>query len=218
MTKAAFIKLQTGLAELGYKPGTVDGVWGPNTRAATRALLDADGKPAPATAAAPSGSEPPWITEGRRVLGRHETRDNSFLREWLKSDGSTLGDPAKLPWCGDFVETCIRLALPTEPFPGALGQNPYWARNWNLLGSASPELYGAILVFERDSGGHVGFGVGQDATAFYVLGGNQSNTVSIAPVAKDRLIGCRWPSTYARTNRPLPAMTRGTMQLSTNEV
>jgi hypothetical protein len=28
--------------------------------------------------------------------------------DWLKRDGRSLGDPSKNPWCGDFVETCIR--------------------------------------------------------------------------------------------------------------
>ena len=49
----------------------------------------------------------------------------------------------KNPWCGDFVETCIRAALPDEPLPGALGINPYWARNWLLFGQ---ELIRQVLT------------------------------------------------------------------------
>ena len=52
----------------------------------------------------------PWITEAKTALGRNEGRDRTWLLDWLKRDGRSLGDPGKNPWCGDFVETCIRMA------------------------------------------------------------------------------------------------------------
>ena len=55
----------------------------------------------------------------------------------------------------------------------------------------------AVLVFERGSGGHVGFAIGQDDTHFFVLGGNQSDAVTIARIAKSRLLGARWPAILA---------------------
>lgn len=209
--------IQRGLSGLGYDPGAHDGLWGPKTEAATRAMLSAAGR-----AAAPSATlavtDLPWMAEAKRVLGRHEGRDNGWLRSWLKSDGKTLGDPAKLPWCGDFVETCIRLALPGEPFPGALGENPYWARNWLGLGASIAPTYGAVLVFERGpSSGHVGFAVGQDASTFFVLGGNQSDSVTVARIAKTRLLGARWPSTFARPDIPRLAPMVSGGPISTNE-
>ncbi|BCH23502.1 hypothetical protein [Mesorhizobium sp. L-8-3] len=45
---------------------------------------------------------PPWIAIARAKIGQHEKIYNKKLRDWLKSDGHALGDPAKLPWCGDF--------------------------------------------------------------------------------------------------------------------
>ena len=111
----------------------------------------------------------------------------------LKRDGRGLGDPGKNPWCGDFVGTCIRIALPDESLLGAPDTNPYWARNWLLFGQAVQPIPGAVLIFEHGSGGHVGFAVGQDDTHFFVLGGNQSDAVTIAPVAKSRLLGAHWP-------------------------
>lgn len=55
------------------------------------------------------------------------------------------------------------------------------------------------MVFWRDaitSGkGHVGFYAGEDKTAYRILGGNQSNSVSLAWIAKDRLLASRWPAT-----------------------
>tara|TARA_R110002126_G_scaffold44153_2_gene126133 strand:+ start:545 stop:1216 length:672 start_codon:yes stop_codon:yes gene_type:complete len=49
-------------------------------------------------------------------------------------------------------------------------------------------ITGAVLVFERGSGGHVGFAIGQDDTNFYVLGGNQSDAVTVARIAKSLLL------------------------------
>lgn len=213
MTRESMRQLQTGLKGLGHDPGPVDGLWGKRTEGALRALLVAAGKPVLADAV----TDLPWMAEAKRVLGRHEVRDNSWLRAWLRSDGKTLGDPAKLPWCGDFVETAIRLALPGEPFAGALAENPYWARNWLRFGAAIEPCYGAVLVFERGTGGHVGFAVGQDATTLHVLGGNQSNAVTVARIAKSRLLGARWPATFPRPiSARLPQMTAGG-ELSTNE-
>ena len=73
------------------------------------------------------------------------------------------------------------MGLPDEPLLGALGSNPYWARNWLLFGQAVQPIIGAVLIFERGSGGHVGFALGQDNTNFFVLGGNQSDAVTIRP-------------------------------------
>lgn len=208
-------RLQDELRAAGFDPGVTDGQIGPRTRGAMdRAALDGrlTVRPAPVVE-----GELPWMIEARRVLGRHEVRDNGWLRKWLRSDGKTLGDPAKLPWCGDFVETCIRLALPSEPFPGALGENPYWARNWVFLGDQIQPAYGCVLVFGRQGGGHVGFAVGEDDSAFHVLGGNQSNAVTIARIAKTRLLGARWPATFPRPPKiSLPRM-GAAGKLSTNE-
>jgi hypothetical protein len=55
---------------------------------------------------------------------------------------------------------------------------------------------GPVLTFEGGSGAHVGFAVGQDDTHFYVLGGDQSDAVTIARIAKSRFLRARWPATY----------------------
>jgi len=50
---------------------------------------------------------------------------------------------------------------------------------------------GAILVFDRAGGGHVGFYVGEDTGHYYVLGGNQGNAVNIMKLGKSS--SCRMP-------------------------
>ena len=206
--------IQSGLDKLGHNPGTIDGQWGVRTARALKQLLAANGRP---VALSPPGPLP-WITEAKTALGRNEARDRTWLMNWLKRDGRSLGDPRKNPWCGDFVETCIRMALPDEPMLGALGASPYWARNWLLFGQAVQPITGAVLIFERGQGGHVGFAVGQDDTHFYVLGGNQSVAVTIARIAKSRLLGTRWPATYPPRLEPLPTMKPGEFLSTTNEI
>ena len=79
-------------------------------------------------------------------------------------------------------------------------------------------ITGAVLIFERNSGGHVGFAVGQDDTHFYVLGGNQSDAVTITRVAKSRLLGARWPATVPPCPQRLPTMKPGEFLSTTNEI
>lgn len=203
-------QLQTGLLGLGFSPGLIDGKEGPKTLAAARAYVEA-------RSGGKAASDLPWMVEARSVFGLHEVRDNAKLKAWLKSDGKTLGDPSALPWCGDFVATCVAKTLPGEPMSGALGVNPYWARNWTMLGKPVKPTYGAILVFSRDGGGHVGFAVGEDNDSFFVLGGNQGDSVSIVRIHKSRLVGCRWPDTFPHAHKPLPRMSAAGIPKSTNE-
>ncbi|WP_199725243.1 NlpC/P60 family protein [Gemmobacter lutimaris] len=214
--------IQQGLSLEGYDPGGEDGIWGPKTLGAIDALRRNGGAAVPQTGwAAKDLLDPPWITEAKTVLGLHETRDNAALKAWLRSDGKTLGDPKALPWCGDFTETAIKNSLPAEPFSGALGANPYWARNWALFGTACEPCYGCVLVFERSGGGgHVAFAVGQDDAYFFCLGGNQNNAVNVSRIAKSRLLASRWPATAtpATPRTPLPRMTAGAAGITTNEV
>ena len=211
-----FALIQEGLQSLGYDPGPIDGIYGPKGAAALMAAGAAGFAP---KTMQPASADLPWLQEGRAVMGLHETRDNAKLRAWLKSDGKTLGDPDALPWCGDFVETCIKRGLPGESLPGRVGENPYFARNWASFGRDTVPTYGCVLVFERGpNSGHVGFCVGEATTgdAFMVFGGNQGDTVSVVPIAKSRMIASRWPATFPARPMHLPRVTLA-QALSTNE-
>ncbi len=89
-----------------------------------------------------------------------------------------------IAWCGLFVAHCVGSTLPEEPLPaGVLG-----ARNWRKFGDHCDPMQGAVLVFWRGdrngSLGHVGFYRSEDAEAYHVLGGNQSNAVNTTRVGK----------------------------------
>ena len=110
----------------------------------------------------------------------------------------TSGSPCRgddIPWCGLFVGHCISSTLDQEAVPtGLLG-----ARSWERFGIKTDPTPGAVMVFWRKSQqsglGHVGFYAGEDDTAYRILGGNQSDSVSLAWVKKDRLVAARWPAT-----------------------
>lgn len=227
----------------------VDGIMGPNTENAISDLKARNGmrkRPyiGPLTAELIFGeklpqhayvneSTVPWVNELGRYLGYHEVRNKSSLMRWLKSDGETLGDPSKLPWCGDAMHTALRLTLPKEPFPGNLGKNPYWARNWTLLGVSSCLKYGVMVTITRGKGGHIATAVGYDPVRkrIRVRGGNQSNTISDTWVNENRLIGyrsgmnirkkpvkgLREPSTYRKKLPPIPLMNSNGAVISRNE-
>lgn len=234
--------LQQALKDKGLDPGVVDGILGPNTERAISAFKASigllarpyvgpltwealTGKPLKKTVAPKDGvvSGLPWMNEISRYLGLHENRDYSTLSKWLKSDGGTVGDPRRIPWCGDAVHTAIRLALPNEPFPGRVGPNPYLARNWLDFGVKSNLAFGAVAVFWRGAkkglSGHVGFvvGVSQNGSLLRIRGGNQSNSVSDSWLGADRVLGFRKPSTWPHDLSPAPVMNTKGAVISTNE-
>jgi uncharacterized protein (TIGR02594 family) len=222
------LEIQTRLKELGFYHDTLDGVEGPNTRAAIIAFKTSVGLQArayvgPITRRALKRAVVlPWMAEINKVLGLHETRDNQVLSRWLRSDGSTLGDPSQLPWCGDAVETAVKRGLPNEVLPAVLQENPYWARNWAEFGVLSGEVYGAVVSFKRGSGGHVAFLVGKNETGtlFRIRGGNQSNMVNDVWIDAERLMpsGTRWPSSYPLSRaKPIPVLSSDGAVISRNE-
>jgi uncharacterized protein (TIGR02594 family) len=86
-----------------------------------------------------------------------------------------------IPWCGLFIAVVAKRATWT-PVASLL-----WARNWSKFGNPAPNgvpMLCDVMVFSRGTGGHVGLYVGEDNTTWHVLGGNQSNRVSIMRITK----------------------------------
>ncbi|KMW56988.1 Cell wall-associated hydrolases (invasion-associated proteins) [Candidatus Rhodobacter oscarellae] len=224
-----WMAVQARLKELGFDPGPIDGVRGPKTDAAIVAFKRSVGlKPrpylGPLTQKAlmgrkqqPAADQPalPWMAHAADVRGLHEARNYSRLRSWFDKSVSWI-DPRDVPWCGAFVATCLRhwdsdIAIP---------ENPLGARNWGKFGQPCKPQFGAILTFWRGSKsgwkGHVGFYHGEDATHFHVLGGNQSNAVTVSRIAKSRLLTARWPNDFPMSGRRLQVSAAG-VQTTTNE-
>ena len=127
------------------------------------------------------------------VVGKGSNRTIIGWRDELNSHGVKIVgfSDDDIPWCGLFAAViAFRRVKSGQEVPAS----PLWARNWTRYGvkALNPAL-GDVLVFERGSGGHVGFYVAEDKSAYHVLGGNQSNRVSIARIAKNRLLAARRP-------------------------
>jgi len=166
-------------------------------------------------------SEPAWLAAARAKLGTREAAgaaDSATIMGWAKRLGTKILGMAynadSVPWCGVFVAACMQEAG-LEPAPIAVRAKA-WAE-WGArlqFGRLTP---GAVLIFERPGGGHVGFYVGEDATAFHVLGGNQGDCVSITRITKSRCIAARWPKGEPVIGGPVQMKAVAGVPLSANE-
>ena len=132
--------------------------------------------------AAPS-SEPEWLSIGRSLIGQREIRGPSH-NNWIAKGWARLGagwfNDDETPWCGFFVAHCVDAVGLPFPGKGLFAR----AKAWLDWGKVTRPVLGAVVIFGREGGGHVGFLVGESAANWYVLGGNQSNAVTITPIAK----------------------------------
>jgi uncharacterized protein (TIGR02594 family) len=133
---------------------------------------------------------PRILVEFVKIYGTVETpgpRSNPVLLAWAERTGmAKVYRSDSIPWCGlgmGYVALQAGWEIPS---------NPLWARSWLTWGNpAKVPMLGDVLVFSRGKGGHVGVYVGEDATAFHVLGANQDDAVKVKRIAKSRLLGAR---------------------------
>ena len=100
----------------------------------------------------------------------------------------------EVPWCASFVNWCLKKA-------SIDGTNSARARSfltWGVAVSLEEAERGDIVVLSRNAArganaqfGHVGFFAGQEGKSVLVLGGNQSNKVSISPYPLHRILSIR---------------------------
>lgn len=153
----------------------------------------------------------PWMKIAYSLNGTKEfagKSNNPKIIEWAKKVGGWIASFYKedsIPWCGLYVAHCMKEA----GFP--VKQDALSALSWANYGRSCEPSVGAIMVFKRSGGGHVGFYVGEDKDAYHILGGNQSDMVNVARIAKDRFVDSRWPSTF-----PLPKTGRVWLTARTN--
>jgi len=79
-------------------------------------------------------------------------------------------------------------------------KDPLWALNWGTFGTyTDTPMLGDVLVFVRTTpdgkkAGHVALYVGEDASCYHILGGNQSDRVCIVRKEKSKLYVARRPN------------------------
>jgi uncharacterized protein (TIGR02594 family) len=130
----------------------------------------------------------PWITEAQKHLG---IKKDGLDDMTIVTDASY--DPATQPWSGLFM-AFVFAQIGTEPPPNFLDP-----KAWVDFGTALDEpAMGSIIVLgpgTRDTP-HVGIYLGEDANYYFLLGGNQNDTVCVtqAPKGKDDVF--RWPPDF----------------------
>jgi uncharacterized protein (TIGR02594 family) len=156
--------------------------------------------------------DPLWLQKATAKLGIKEivgSKHNPTILGWLKLLGAWWSNDEEA-WCGTFVAICLKEAnLP-------IIKTWYRAKDWATYGFKTTPRLGALLVFGRTGGGHVGWYMGQAmrrvgglmVLCYRVRGGNQGNAVCDTWIVADRLIACRWPSGVA--------LTAGVIELSDN--
>jgi uncharacterized protein (TIGR02594 family) len=130
-------------------------------------------------------------------LGQSEVsgaRANPRIVEYFKQVGHRAVTDDETAWCAAFVGACLERA-------GFASTRSLMARSYLDWGEPTSEPpAGGIAVLSRGANtslGHVGFLVGMTDTAIYLLGGNQSNAVSVARFDRSRLLCMRMPSARA---------------------
>ncbi len=139
-----------------------------------------------------NSSTPRWMRTAKSFDGLREVvgpKHNTTILSWLAKLGAWWRND-ETPWCGVFVAHCMEEA--GLPYPKMYMRAKAWSDYGSLL-RRDRLAPGAILVFDRTGGGHVGFYVGEDAGHYYVLGGNQGNAVNVMKLGKSRLVASRWP-------------------------
>ena len=140
--------------------------------------------------------QPRWLDLAWGDFGVAEiagSRDNTRVVRYYADVGHPQVDNDEVAWCAAFLGSCLERA-------GIGSTRSLLARSYLSWGEPAGEPhYGAIAVLSRTSDpalGHVGFLVGETAADIILLGGNQSDSVSVQAFPRSRLLGLRWPSPH----------------------
>lgn len=171
---------------------------------------------------------PRTVLEGVKLLGTKEivgAGNSPIIMGWAAEVGESAigykytGDA--VPWCGLFMAVVAKRAGKTLPF------GPLYALNWGAFGvSAGQPGLGDVITFLRDGGGHVGIYIAEDRgtaaknhedACYHILGGNQSDSVSITRILKKRAQKMRRPSYNVTPLGVRPFIVNAQGSISTNE-
>lgn len=159
---------------------------------------------------------PQLLVKALKLIGTKEIvgkKHNPKVLEMFDAVGWGYINDDETPWCGAFVGYCAKQA--DLDIPKIAIRASEWT-NWGVKQSIA--MLGDVLVFERQGGGHVGIYVGEDDSAYHVLGGNQGNQVSVTRILKSRCTAIRrtpWKTSQPKNVRVIK-LSAGT-DISTNE-
>lgn len=172
--------VQSFLNSRGFSSGKVDGWAGQNTQAAFAAFLKSLSVP-PASMSAGANPSSRLYAHALKDLGLKEVSgpsSNPRIREAILGAASWLDpDDSVTAWCGCIMGLwCKEIGLPVPP-------EYYRAVNWRKIGTSvrlSGAIPGDVVILQRSGGYHVGLFDSTSDSQVRLLGGNQSNQVSLA--------------------------------------
>ncbi len=131
--------------------------------------------------------KPPWMTVAEREIGIAEIsglKNNNRIVEYHSVTTLKATDD-ETPWCASFVSWCLERS-------GYKSTKSASARSYMTYGlTLQKPVYGCIVVLKRglsQTSGHVGFFIGELERHYVILGGNQSNSVSVETFLKHNLL------------------------------
>lgn len=131
------------------------------------------------------GNNPAILAWADEVAAKVKTNYAKWAGNWYDKDS--------IAWCGLFMAVvAVRASQDrSERFPPIQYLSALEWANFGVSVGKKQAMLGDVLVFQRSGGGHVGIYVGEDATHFHVLGGNQSDMVNIMRLEKTRCVAVR---------------------------
>lgn len=138
-------------------------------------------------------AEPRHLQIARSYLGLKEVpgkADNPKIMAMYRALGHSWVEHDEVAWCAAFVGFCLEQA--GEKSTRKLNARSY--ATWGIALDPDHAKPGAVAVFTRGKNkaqGHVAFFLRKIGNSIEVLGGNQSNAVTIARYPDSLLIGLR---------------------------
>ncbi len=137
--------------------------------------------------------QPDWLERAWRELGVREVSgagDNKRIVAMFSEVGHGAIRDDEVAWCAAFLGACLERA-------GYRSTRSLMARSYLSWGrELNAASQGGIAVLSRGADpalGHVGFIVGENEQEVFLLGGNQSDAVTVAAFPKTRVLSFRWP-------------------------
>ena len=153
----------------------------------------------PAELKQPQNNDPSWLRLAISELGQREVKGPSHNARIIGYHQTTrlAAKTDETPWCSSFMSWIMIEA-------GYVSTRSAAASSWKEYGVACSQVRGAIAVFKRTGGHHVGIIAGVGNGHLWILGGNQGDAVSIAKYPTARLLDCRCPD--PKRARPVDAL------------
>jgi len=119
-------------------------------------------------------------------------KNNSVIMGMAKDLGiANIYVNDEMSWCALFISFLLKKVGKPLTFSGYELIRASSFSQWGNPVLKGQEKLGDILVFSRPGGAHVGIYVAESKETFFVLGGNQSDSVSITEISKSRLVAAR---------------------------